>query len=75
MSAERKESIGNQNTKRICLNISKGVDMFKVLHNGEEHLFDELGTAQDFVKGLVGEWSIVDEFGETIWDWTDRVGP
>ena len=49
--------------------------MFTVRHNGEEHSFEKLGTAQDFVKGLVGEWSIVDEFGETIWDWTDRVGP
>jgi len=49
--------------------------MYKVLHNGKEVLFDTLGSAQEYVKQLVGEWSIIDEFGERVWDWTDRVGP
>jgi len=48
---------------------------YKVLHGGEEIHFVDLDSAQEYVKQLVGEWSIVDVSGKTVWDWTDRVGP
>lgn len=49
--------------------------MYRLLFDGLVFPFPTLEEALNASKMLVVEWSIQDESGEVVFDWTDRVGP
>jgi hypothetical protein len=49
--------------------------MYKVLYNGEEVEFEQYEDAQNFVKNLGVEWTILNPDGSVAFDWMDKVGP
>jgi hypothetical protein len=48
---------------------------YYVLHDGERIEFDTLDSAQSYTRFLTFEWAIVDEDGNVVFDWVDRLGP
>lgn len=49
--------------------------MYKLLFDGMVFPFATLDEALTASKMLVVEWTIQDEHGDVVFDWTDRVGP
>lgn len=49
--------------------------MYRLLFDGMVFPFPTLDDALNASKMLVVEWSIQDEAGDVVFDWTDRVGP
>lgn len=49
--------------------------MYRLLFDGMVYPFPTLDEALNASKMLVVEWSIQDESGDVVFDWTDRVGP
>ena len=48
---------------------------YKLLFDGMVFPFASLDEALTASRMLVVEWTIQDEHGDVIFDWTDRVGP
>ena len=48
---------------------------YKLLFDGMAFPFATLDEALTASRMLVVEWTIQDEHGDVVFDWTDRVGP